>query len=73
MIDQEKVIKEFEHILNEAKGDYMDFADLTVDFGEEILAMLKEQKKRINELEEKLRLLAYGDQDTLQSAMMPAT
>ena len=73
MVDQEKVIKEFEHILNEAKGDYMDFADLTVDFGEEILAMLKEQKKRINELEEKLRLLKYGDLDTMQSAMMPAT
>ena len=37
------------------------------------IAMLKEQEKRINELEEKLRLLEYGDHDTLQSAMMPAT
>lgn len=37
------------------------------------LELLKEQEKRINELEEKLRLLEYGDLDTLQSAMMPAT
>jgi Fe-S cluster biogenesis protein NfuA len=37
------------------------------------ISMLKEQEQRINELEEKLRLLEYGDQDTLQSGMMPAT
>ena len=37
------------------------------------ILLLKEQEKRINELEEKLRLLEYGDQDTLQSIMMPAT
>lgn len=35
--------------------------------------MLKDQERRIDDLEEKLRLLEYGDQDTLQSAMMPAT
>ena len=34
---------------------------------------LKEQAARIRELEEKLRLLEYGDQDVLQSGMMPAT
>ncbi len=72
-MDREKVIKEFEHLLNAARGNYFDFVDLTVDGGEEILALLKEQEKRINELEEKLRLLEYGDLDTLQSAMMPAT
>lgn len=37
------------------------------------LALLKEQEARIRELEEKLRVLKYGDQDTLKSAMMPAT
>ena len=37
------------------------------------IALLKEQEKRINELEEKLRLLEYGDQDTLQPLLMPAT
>lgn len=37
------------------------------------LALLKEQEKRINELEEKLRLLEYGDQDTLESGLRPAT
>lgn len=37
------------------------------------IAILKEQERRINELEEKLRLLEYGDQDILQSGMMPAT
>lgn len=43
-MDREKVIKEFEHLLNAARGNYFDFVDLTVDFGEEILAMLKEQE-----------------------------
>lgn len=77
MTDIEKVIKGLEiHIKQNSRcvgcpypnngmcGDqlYMD-----------ALALLKEQEKRINELEEKLRLLEYGDQDTLQSAMMPAT
>ena len=37
------------------------------------IAMLKEQEARIRELEEKLRALKYGDQDTLKSTMMPAT
>ena len=43
MTDREKVIKEFEHLLNAAKGNYQDFVDLTVDGGEEVLALLKEQ------------------------------
>ena len=43
-MDREKVIKEFEHLLNAAKGNYQDFVDLTVDGGEEILALLKEQE-----------------------------
>ena len=40
---------------------------------QDTLALLKEQERIINELEEKLRLMEYGDQDTLQSSMMPAT
>lgn len=43
-MDREKVIREFEHLLNTAKGNYQDFVDLTVDGGEEILALLKEQE-----------------------------
>ena len=43
-MDRKKVIKEFEHILNEARGDYQDFADVTVEFGDEILSMLKEKE-----------------------------
>ena len=39
----------------------------------EMCELLKEQEARIKELEEKLRLLEYGDQDILQSGMMPAT
>jgi hypothetical protein len=39
----------------------------------EALALLKNQERRINGLEEKLRLMEYGDQDILQSIMMPAT
>jgi len=37
------------------------------------LELLREQKQRINFLEERLRLLEYGDQGTLQSGLMPAT
>lgn len=44
MIDRENVIKEFEHLLNAAKGNYQDFVDLTVDGGDEILALLKEHE-----------------------------
>lgn len=77
MVDREKVIKGLEihtkpnsrcvgcpYPNNGLCGD-----QLYVD----ALALLKEQELRINELEEKLRLLEYGDQDTLQSCMMPAT
>lgn len=45
MADREKVIKHFEHLLNAAKGNYQDFVDLTVDAGEEILELLKEQEE----------------------------
>lgn len=37
------------------------------------LKMLKWQKQRINELEEKLRVLECGEQNTLKDIMMPAT
>lgn len=37
------------------------------------IALIKEQKARIRELEEKLKLLEYGDQDILQSGMIPST
>ena len=50
MPDREKVIKHFEHLLNAAKGNYQDFVDLTVDAGEEILALLKEQQEQIDKL-----------------------
>lgn len=44
MPDKEKIIRHFEHLLNAAKSNYQDFVDLTVDAGEEILALLKEQE-----------------------------
>ena len=43
MPNREKVTKHFEHLLNAAKGNYQDFVDLTVDVGEEILALLKQE------------------------------
>lgn len=55
MLDREKVIKEFEHLLNAAKGNYQDFVDLTVDGGDEILAVLKEQEAAYQGAEELLR------------------
>ena len=59
MVDREKVIKELEHILNEARGDYLDFADITVDFGEEILALLKEQEA----IKQKMWNALYAEED----------
>lgn len=47
MPDREKLIKHFEHLIDAAKGNYQDFVDLTVDAGEEILTLLKEQEATI--------------------------
>jgi hypothetical protein len=47
MLEREKLIKHFEHLLNAAKGNYQDFVDLTVDAGEEILVLLKEQETEL--------------------------
>lgn len=49
------------------------FYSLSSSMFHEMCELLKEQEARIKELEEKLRLLEYGDQDILQSGMMPAT
>lgn len=51
MLDREKVIKVFNHLLNAAKGNYQDFVDLPVDMGEDILALLKEQEALLHEYE----------------------
>jgi hypothetical protein len=63
-----KVIKHFEHLLNAAKGNYQDFVDLTVDAGEEILDLLKEQEETIDELQNAygyLQKLFFETQDKL--------
>ena len=51
-----------------------DFAQ-TIEDACKKLELLKEQEKRINELEEKLRTLEHGDADlgASQSAMIPTT
>ena len=77
-MDMEKVIREIEDALSDdmTKAGYiyrLSLVGLKDKALTDALALLKEQEKRINELEEKLRLLEYGDQDTLQSVMMPAT
>jgi len=70
MTDREKVIEQLESM-----RDYHRSAgnNITADIASDALVLLKKQEQTINELEEKLRLLEYGDQDTLQSGMMPAT
>ena len=57
MPDREKTIKEFEHLLNAAKSNYQDFVDLTVDAGDEILALLKEQEEKIKQLRLALQIM----------------
>lgn len=78
MIDKEKVIKGLETCTSISCrcADCLYYANCCLD-GQEVmedaLVLLKEQEKRINELEEKLRLLEYGDQDILESGLRPAT
>lgn len=83
MTDREKVIKGMRQHVEGSMFDrcgecpYYEFGKGGFSCRDELLydalALLKEQEKRINELEEKLRLLEYGDQDTLKSGLMPAT
>lgn len=42
MTDRERIINDFEHAVNKARGDYYDFVDLTVEDADEILELLKE-------------------------------
>ena len=67
------VIRTLEDIIAIAENNDQNALFVTIDALKNILALLKEQEKRINELEEKLRLLEYGDQDILQSGLKPAT
>ena len=80
MTDREKVIKGLECHLKELsvgkacfECPYCGDNPCEIQLITKALAMLKEQDKRINELEEKLRLLEYGDQDILESDLRPAT
>lgn len=63
-------LKEPEGTINELQNAY---GYLQKQFFEAQDKLLKEQEARIRELEEKLRVLRHGDQDALESAMMPAT
>ena len=79
LIDREKVIKGLECCAGQCNyhgcpyKDPCENASGVKQIMLDALALLKEQEARIRELEEKLRALEYGDQDTLKSAMMPAT
>lgn len=74
MPDREKVIKGLHYCSNDCSRicPYFDADGCNALLARDALALLKEQERRINELEEKLRLMEYGDQGTLQSGMMPA-
>ena len=81
MPDMEKVVKGLQccsgtgDCVNSCPyGDVTSFMfECTSLLAQDALELLKEQDARIRELEEKLRVLEYGDQNTLKSAMMPAT
>lgn len=73
MPDREKVVKHFEYLLNDAKGDYQDFTDLTVDSGEEILALLKEQQARKSKDEVLTAIISsqgYTDVETFKRTVL---
>ena len=85
MIDRENVISKLDELRRFADTEihpivsqdnwdvYSKLCDIIDLTKADILALLKEQESRILYLEEKLRLMEYGDQDILQSGMMPAT
>ena len=85
MPDREKIVEIFSKLRNYADNDvhsvvnpenwhiYSKLCDLIDEAEEDVLVLLKDQEKKFNELEEKLRVLEYGDPDTLKSAMMPTT
>lgn len=62
-----------EELYDPGDGDGYGYANCMAAMLPDALTLLKEQEQIINELEEKLRLLEYGDQDVLQNGMMPAT
>lgn len=47
MSDREQIIRDFEHAVNKARGDYYDYVDLTVEDADKILKLLKEQEQTI--------------------------
>ena len=55
------------------KCDLVQEKDWLLAMYDDAIELLKEQEATIRELEEKLRLLEYGDQDILKSGLMPAT
>lgn len=73
MHDREKVISTLEEIKTQTAEIGLNSAVIAHEFIDKVIVLLKEQEQTINELKEKLRLLEYGDQDILQSGMMPAT
>lgn len=78
MTDREKVINalgrcESYGYCEDKRCPYYEDTGCLESMRKDALELLKEQEQRINFLEERLRLLEYGDQGTLQSGLMPAT
>ena len=77
MTDKEKTLKGLECLItNEVPCEgcpYLGSGYCLMNIAKDAMELLKEQERRINKLEEKLRLFEYGGLDTLQSAMRPAT
>lgn len=60
MTDYEQLIADFEHEVNKAHGEGWDFVDLSIEDGNEILALLKEQEPRVMTLKE---IISIGPED----------
>lgn len=72
MTDREKVIGHLYDCLAASRPENM-WVFVRKDIVGDALALLKEQEQTIEALKEKLRLLEYGDHDTLQPLLRPAT
>ena len=79
MIDKEKIkdgllrCSEWARCINCQYKKYGFLTECTTVLAKDALELVTEQEQYIKALEDKLRLLEYGNQDTFEDTLMPAT